>query len=93
MLPLLQFSYHFINYFRLYDSKTHSVVSRYEVHRIAYYTPGQANTSDACFAFTWSHGDTEQSAIYQCHIFRCQIPEAVTQVTGNYKQNSYSNVY
>jgi len=48
------------------------------VQRILFYARGE-NTGScaACFAFTWSHGDTLESAIYQCHVFRCDIPEAV----------------
>jgi len=48
------------------------------VQRILFYARGESTGScAACFAFTWSHGDTLESAIYQCHVFRCDIPEAV----------------
>lgn len=35
-----------------------------------------------CFAFSWSHGESQETAIYQCHIFRCNIPEAVQHVSS-----------
>lgn len=67
----------------LHDSVTKAVVSHYEVNRILFYARGTINSPDeACFAFTWSHGDSQESAIFQCHVFRCHIPEAVTQVSG-----------
>ncbi|GAB0100177.1 rab GTPase-activating protein 1-like [Sergentomyia squamirostris] len=67
----------------LHDTSTNTIVSRYEVHRILFYARGPSGTPDqACFAFTWSHGDSQESAIFQCHVFRCHIPEAVNQVSS-----------
>lgn len=67
----------------MYDATTNSVISRYEIHRILFYARGAVDTPEAsCFAFTWSHGETQESAIFQCHVFRCDIAEAVTRVSG-----------
>lgn len=67
----------------LYDALSNSVISRYEIHRILFYARGAIESTDAgCFAFTWSHGDTQESAIFQCHVFRCDIAEAVSRVSG-----------
>ncbi|XP_075228045.1 GTPase activating protein and centrosome-associated isoform X2 [Lycorma delicatula] len=67
----------------LYDAVSNSVVARYEINRILFYSRGSAESPEAsCFAFTLSHGDTQESTIYQCHIFRCDIPEAVGQVSA-----------
>ncbi|XP_017786664.1 PREDICTED: rab GTPase-activating protein 1-like [Nicrophorus vespilloides] len=67
----------------LYDAITNSVIARYEIHRILFYARGVIDSAEAsCFAFTWSHGDTQESAIFQCHVFRCEIAEAVTRVSG-----------
>ena len=69
--------------YRLYDANSHSVISRFEVQRILFYARGVADSKEAgCFAFTWSHGDTQESAIFQCHVFRCDIAEAVSRVSG-----------
>uniref|UniRef100_A0A336LY84 CSON008111 protein n=1 Tax=Culicoides sonorensis TaxID=179676 RepID=A0A336LY84_CULSO len=66
----------------LYDKKN-TVVATYEIQRILFYTPGPVDTTDsACFAFTWSHGTAQDSPIFQCHVFRCQIPEAITRVNS-----------
>ncbi|XP_057665079.1 rab GTPase-activating protein 1-like isoform X2 [Diorhabda carinulata] len=67
----------------LYDAVTNSVISRYEIHRILFYARGPADSNEAsCFAFTWSHGDTQESAIFQCHVCRCDIAEAVSRVSA-----------
>ena len=65
-------------YDSLYDAATQQPIAHYEVQRILFYARGESvGPCAACFAFTWSHGDTLESAIYQCHVFRCDIPEAV----------------
>lgn len=70
-------------FFRLYDANTNCVISRYEIHRILFYARGFVEGPEAgCFAFTWSHGDSQESAIFQCHVFRCDIAEAVSRVSG-----------
>ncbi|XP_063972215.1 rab GTPase-activating protein 1-like isoform X2 [Diachasmimorpha longicaudata] len=67
----------------LYDAGTQQPMVYYEVQRILFYVRGDITGScAACFAFTWSHGDTQESAIFQCHVFRCDIPEAVGQVSA-----------
>ncbi|XP_053987181.1 rab GTPase-activating protein 1-like [Hylaeus anthracinus] len=67
----------------LYDAATQQPIAHYEVQRILFYARGESTGAcAACFAFTWSHGDTLESAIYQCHVFRCDIPEAVGQVSA-----------
>uniref|UniRef100_A0A182IM58 Rab-GAP TBC domain-containing protein n=1 Tax=Anopheles atroparvus TaxID=41427 RepID=A0A182IM58_ANOAO len=67
----------------LYDCESNAVVATYEVQRILFFARGPAGSDDqACFAFTWSHGETQETAVHQCHVFRCNIPEAVTQVSS-----------
>ncbi|XP_011506211.1 PREDICTED: rab GTPase-activating protein 1-like isoform X2 [Ceratosolen solmsi marchali] len=67
----------------LYDSATQQPIKSYEVQRILFYARGECSGPySACFAFTWSHGDTQESAIFQCHGFRCDIPEAIRQVSS-----------
>ena len=62
----------------LYDTGTQQAITYYEVQRILFFARGDSGGScAACFGFTWSHGETRESAIYQCHVFRCDIPEAV----------------
>lgn len=63
--------------------ESETVVATYEVQRILFFARGPAgSTNQACFAFTWSHGECLETATHQCHVFRCNIPEAVNQVSG-----------
>ncbi|XP_041974583.1 rab GTPase-activating protein 1-like isoform X2 [Aricia agestis] len=67
----------------LYQADSNSVMARYSVNRISFYARGAAGSAvAACFAFTWSHGETKESAVYRCHVFRCHIAEAVNQVSS-----------
>lgn len=68
--------------FRLHDAVS-NVIAHYEVSRILYYARGPVGSVDqACFAFTRANGETLESAVFQCHVFRCHIPEAVNQVSS-----------
>ncbi|CAB0008986.1 unnamed protein product [Nesidiocoris tenuis] len=61
----------------MYDGGTNTVMKKYEVCRITFYAHGKPESNEAaCFAFTWTHGDSIESSIFQCHVFRCDIPEA-----------------
>lgn len=67
----------------LYQADSNSVMTRYAVNRISFYARGAVGSPVAsCFAFTWSHGETKESAVYRCHVFRCHIAEAVNQVSS-----------
>ncbi|XP_046669635.1 rab GTPase-activating protein 1-like isoform X3 [Homalodisca vitripennis] len=67
----------------LYDAATGTVMARYEIHRIVFYAHGLADSKEtACFSFTYTQGGTIESYIFQCHVFRCDIPEAVGQVSS-----------
>lgn len=63
----------------LFDgTSSNTIITRYEIERIMFYANGVSGTKDAsCFAFSWAHGDTKENALFQCHVFRCSIPEAV----------------
>ncbi|CAL4092407.1 unnamed protein product, partial [Meganyctiphanes norvegica] len=68
-------------YVIIYDATTSTEMTRFKIHRILFCARGMVETEEArCFAFTSSHGDTQETAIFQCHVFRCQIPEAVARV-------------
>lgn len=59
------------------------VMARYEIHRILFYAHGTAESKEAaCFSFTYTQGETVESSIFQCHVFRCDIPEAVSCILG-----------
>lgn len=62
-------------------------MARYEIQRILFYAHGSSQTPEAsCFAFTWSVGETLESAMFQCHVFRCEIREAVSRVSACFQR-------
>ena len=66
----------------LFHEDSDTVYSTFDIQSILFYARGAKNSHDgACFAFSWSHGDCQETAVYQCHIFRCNIPEAVNPVS------------
>lgn len=67
----------------LYDEENDSVFSNFDIQCILFFARGKKDTPDAtCFAFSWSHGDPNESGLYQCHVFRCNIPEAIVHVSN-----------
>jgi hypothetical protein len=66
----------------LYQEESDIVYSSFDIQSILFYARGAKESPDqACFAFSWSHGESQETAVYQCHIFRCNIPEAVNPVS------------
>ena len=60
-------------------------MARYPIHRIIFLARGPLNTLDSsCFAFTCPRGDSEETAIFQCHVFRCEIAEAIPKVMRSF---------
>ena len=56
-------------------------MAAHPIHRIVFFARGPADTLDfSCFAFTCPRGDSEDNSVFQCHVFRCEIPEAVSKV-------------
>lgn len=67
----------------LYDEESDSVFSNFDIQYILRNARGHKDSPNAaCFAFTWCHGDPSDTAVYQCHVFRCNIPEAIERVTA-----------
>ncbi|CAG5123850.1 unnamed protein product, partial [Candidula unifasciata] len=66
---------------RLLEPATNSDIATFRIHRILFCARGPSETAERqCFAFTCSHGDSAENAIFQCHVFRCDIPEAVPKI-------------
>ena len=60
-------------------------MARYPIHRIIFLARGPADTPDSsCFAFTCPRGDSQETAIFQCHVFRCEIAEAIPKVMRSF---------
>lgn len=57
--------------------------SSFDIQFILFYARGKKETADhPCFAFSCSHGESQETTVYQCHVFRCNIPEAVQHVSS-----------
>lgn len=66
---------------RLLEPGTDTEISSYKIHRILFCARGPVESNEKrCFAFTFSHGDSADTAIFQCHVFRCDLPEAVAKI-------------
>ncbi|XP_018012859.1 rab GTPase-activating protein 1 [Hyalella azteca] len=65
----------------IYDAESNQEITRYHISTIRKCTHGTLGTPDAaCFNFTTIHGSSPATSIVQCHVFRCQIPEAVGKI-------------
>lgn len=63
----------------LLDPNTNSEISSYPIHRILFCARGPADSNERrCFAFTSSHGDNAELAIFQCHVFSCDGQDVVS---------------
>ncbi|XP_067125616.1 rab GTPase-activating protein 1-like isoform X2 [Centruroides vittatus] len=65
----------------LYEPNSVCEIASFAICQILFCAPGLQNSKEChCFAFTHSHGATAESAIFQCHVFKCDVPEAVSKV-------------
>lgn len=65
----------------LYDEESDKVFADFDIQSILLFVTGVKETPDsACFAFSWAHGNPNQTGLYQCHVFRLNIPEAIVRV-------------
>ena len=67
-----------------------STIERFPISRIIFFARGTSEAPEAtCFAFTSVHADEENQETFRCfktHIFRCQVPEAVSKVFVSFAQ-------
>ena len=55
----------------LREAATRTRVGSFRIQRIIFFARGQANTlENSCFAFTSAQGESENTAVVQCHVFR-----------------------
>lgn len=72
---------------RLLEPEGTVVIGSFKLYTILFCVRGADDSIERdCFAFTESH---QQSGIFQCHVFRCDVPEAVSVFT---KQQFESDV-
>lgn len=65
----------------LYEPNSVCEIASFSICQILFCAQGLQNSEEChCFAFTHSHGFTAESSIFQCHVFKCDVPEAVSKV-------------
>ncbi|XP_023215853.1 rab GTPase-activating protein 1-like [Centruroides sculpturatus] len=65
----------------LYELNSSTEIATFPIHRILFCARGRPETQEVhCFAFTCSHGTIAETAIFQCHVFKCNEPETVLKV-------------
>lgn len=58
-----------------------SVIAEYKMSHILFVVRGAKNTPESnCFAFTTCHGDSSENYIFSCHVFRCNLVDAVSKI-------------
>lgn len=54
-------------------------IASFQIHCILFCARGRPETPEKeCFAFACSHGETAETSIFHCHIFKCDSPETVS---------------
>lgn len=65
----------------LFDSTTELKISEYRMSQVLFVVRGQKTSSEnSCFAFTTCHGDSLDNLMFSCHVFRCQLVDAVSKI-------------
>ena len=55
----------------LREAATRTRVASFRIHKIIFFARGQVTSPEStCFAFTCAQGDTAQTTVVQCHVFR-----------------------
>lgn len=65
----------------LLDSDGSNEIASFLIHCILFCARGRPETTEKeCFAFACSHGETAETSIFHCHIFKCDSPETVVKL-------------
>ena len=58
-----------------------AVITEYKMTHVLFVVRGQKNTTESsCFAFTTCHGDSPDNYRFSCHVFRCNLADAVSKI-------------
>ncbi|XP_022257406.1 rab GTPase-activating protein 1-like [Limulus polyphemus] len=65
----------------LFEPDTNGEISNFGIHQILFCAQGYKDTTESnCFAFTCHHGDESKTAVFQCHIFKCDSSETIEKI-------------
>jgi len=69
------------------SDKSDAKIAEYKMSQILFVVRGSKNSNDSCcFAFTTCHGTNTDNLMFSCHVFRCNLPEAVGKVLYSFWQ-------
>ncbi|KAG8201686.1 hypothetical protein JTE90_012751 [Oedothorax gibbosus] len=73
--------YHSEGSVTLLDTDGSNEIASFQIHCILFCARGRPETPEKeCFAFACSHGETAETSIFHCHIFKCDSPETVVKL-------------
>jgi hypothetical protein len=66
----------------LYDSNnSESKIAEYKMSHVLFVVRGgKTSPENSCFAFTTCHGDSMENLMFSCHVFRCNLVDAVSKI-------------
>lgn len=63
----------------VYEEQSQAEMVSFPVYRILFCAVGRVGSREEhCFGFTCSRGEAEETAIFQCHVFKCVAAKAVS---------------
>ena len=63
----------------MYEESSQAEIVSFPVYRILFCAVGPAGSDEEqCFGFTCSRGEAQETAIFQCHVFKCTAARAVS---------------
>jgi len=65
----------------LMDDTNETIITEYKMTHVLFVVRGQKYSPDSsCFAFTTCQGDSRENLRFSCHVFRCQLSDAVSKI-------------
>ena len=65
----------------LIDTQNDTVITEYRMTHVLFVVRGQkTSTESSCFAFTTCQGDSPENFRFSCHVFRCNLSDAVSKI-------------
>lgn len=65
----------------LFDAQNESIITEYKMAQVLFVVRGNKNSPDSsCFAFTTCIGDSMENLRFSCHVFKCNLADAVSKI-------------
>ena len=71
----------------VYEESTEAEIVSFPVYRILFCAVGPAGSDEEqCFGFTCGRGEAHDTAVFQCHVFKCAAARAVSPPPSRHSQ-------